>query len=146
MGQAFGGLDPNLLVAELTRLISLNPDLCDKAHGEVTNPPISLKQSDLKEKYSVQTATAAYSYYNFFKYSMSPKDVMDKLKPVAEEAFTNVIEYVNKRRKKFYEMTNCTYTKLPWHKRVYTWEEFYNELVAIRGEKFKTSLLSLLKN
>ena len=145
VGQVFGGLDPNLLVAELTRLISLNPDLCDEAHGEVTNPPISLKQSDLKEKYSVQTATAAYSYYNFFKYSMSPKDVMDKLKPVAEEAFTNVIEYVNKCRKKFCKMANCTYTKLPWHKRVYTWEEFYNELVAIRGEKFKTSILSFAK-
>ena len=145
VGQPFSGLDPNLLVAELTSLISLNPDLCDEAHGEVTNPPISLKQSDLKKNYSVQTATAAYSYYNFFKYSMSPKDVMDKLKPIAEEAFDNVIEHMNKNYKRFCEMENCTYTKLPWYKRVYTWEEFYNELVAIHGEKFKTSLLSFTK-
>ncbi len=66
VGQAFSGLDPNLLVAELTRLISYNPELCDESQGEVTIPPVSLKQSDFKDKYTVQTALSAYSYYNFF--------------------------------------------------------------------------------
>lgn len=137
VGQAFGGLDPNLVVAELTRLIELNPELCDEAFGEVTIPPMSLKQADFKEGYTVQTALAAYSYYNFFTHSMSPKDVMEKMKEKAEEAFDNIIEYTNSSYKEFCEKGGHTYTKLPWKKRVYTWDEFYNELVDIHGDKFK---------
>ena len=34
VGQAYGGLNPNLIVAELTRLIELNPELCDEAQGK----------------------------------------------------------------------------------------------------------------
>lgn len=137
VGQAFGGLDPNLLVAELTRTIELNPDLCDEAQGEVTIPPMSLKQSDFKEAYTVQTALAAYSYYNFFTHSMSPKDVMVKMKEKAIEAFNNIVEYTNESYKKFCELGGYTYTELPWKTKVYTWEEFYNKLVEIYGDKFK---------
>lgn len=39
VGQAYGGLDPNLILSELTRLMELNTDLCDEAQGEVTVPP-----------------------------------------------------------------------------------------------------------
>ncbi|HHU70249.1 MAG TPA: M20/M25/M40 family metallo-hydrolase [Thermoanaerobacterales bacterium] len=137
VGQAFGGFDPNLLVAELTRIIELNPDLCDKALGEVTIPPVSLKQADFKESYTVQTALAAYSYYNFFTHSMSPKEVMIKMKEKGIEAFDNIIKYINESYKRFCELCGHTYTELPWQTRVYTWEEFYNELVEIHGDNFK---------
>lgn len=140
VGQAFGGLNPNLIVAELTRLIELNPELCDEAFGEVTIPPMSLKQADFKEGYTVQTPIAAYSYYNFFTHSMSPKDVMEKIKEKAEEAFDNIIEYTNESYKKYCEMGKHIYTKLPWEKRIYTWDEFYNELVNIHGDNFKTHI------
>ncbi len=136
VGQAFGGLDPNLIVAEITRQMDLNPDLCDEAQGEVTIPPISLKQADFKDIYTVQTPLAAYSYYNFFVHRMSPTDVMEKVKEKAIEAFDNVIEYLNDSYKKFCKISGYTYTELPWRTRVYTWEEFYNELATIHGNKF----------
>lgn len=145
VGQAFGGLDPNLIVAELTRQIELNPELSDEAQGEVTIPPMSLKQSDLKEGYTVQTPLAAYSYYNFFTHSMSPKDVMVKVKEKAIEAFDNVIEYTNDAYKQFCERGGHTYTELPWERRVYTWEEFYNELATIHGDRFKECIKSYAK-
>ena len=138
VGQAYGGLDPNLLVAELTRLIELNPKLCDESQGEVTVPPISLKQADFKEGYTVQTALAAYSYYNFFTHSMSPNDVMVKMKEKAIEAFDNIVKYTNESYKKYCEMGSHTYTKLPWKTRVLTWKEFYEELADVNGEEFKT--------
>ena len=140
VGQAFGGLNPNLLVAELTRLIELNPDLCDEAQGEVTIPPMSLKQADFKEGYTVQTPLAAYSYYNFFTHAMNPKDVMVKMKEKAIEAFDNIVKYTNESYEKFCEMGGHVYTELPWKTRVYTWEEFYNELVEINGEEYKTHI------
>ncbi len=136
VGQAYGGLDPNLLVAELTRNIVLNTDLCDEAQGEVTIPPISLKQSDLKVGYTVQTALAAYSYYNYFTLSMSPKEVMDKMVDIATESFDNIVEFVDESYKKYCDKSNNSYTKLPWETRVYSWEDFYNELATIHGDKY----------
>src|SRR5699024_964198 len=56
VGSPFEGLDPNYLAAELTKQISYNPALSEQAFGETTLPPISLKQTDLKPSYTVQTA------------------------------------------------------------------------------------------
>ncbi|HKM43160.1 MAG TPA: M20/M25/M40 family metallo-hydrolase [Limnochordia bacterium] len=140
VGQAYGGLDPNLLVAELTRLIDLNPDLSDEAQGEVTIPPVSLKQTDFKDNYTVQTAIAAYVYYNFFTHSMTPKDVMVAMKEKAVEAFDNIVAYTNDSYKKFCTMAGHRHTPLPWKTRVYTWEEFYHELVHQHGVKFEKHL------
>ena len=146
VGQAYSGLDPNLLVAELTRNIELNTDLCDEAHGEVTIPPISLKQSDLKNKYTVQTALAAYSYYNYFTLTMSPQDVMEKMKDIAIKSFDNIVEYTNLSYKTFCEKGKHNYTKLPWKTRVYSWEEFYNELATIHGDKYQVYIHNFAKD
>ena len=146
VGQAYSGLAPNLLVAELTRNIELNTDLCDEAHGEVTIPPISLKQSDLKNKYTVQTALAAYSYYNYFTLTMSPQDVMEKMKDIAIKSFDNIVEYTNLSYKTFCEKGKHNYTKLPWKTRVYSWEEFYNELATIHGDKYQVYIHNFAKD
>ncbi|NLL47499.1 MAG: M20/M25/M40 family metallo-hydrolase [Firmicutes bacterium] len=140
VGQAFGGLDPNLLVAELTRLIDYNPDLSDEAQGEVTIPPVSLKQTDVKDTYTVQTALAAYVYYNFFTHSMTPKDVMAAMKEKAVEAFDRVVKYTNESYQRFCELAGHVYTPLSWKTRVYTWEEFYRELVKQHGTPFEEHL------
>ncbi|NMB02756.1 MAG: M20/M25/M40 family metallo-hydrolase [Firmicutes bacterium] len=140
VGQAFGGLNPNLLVAELTRLIELNPDLCDEAQGEVTIPPMSLKQADFKDTYTVQTPLAAYVYFNVFTHSMSPKDIMAKMKAKAVEAFENVIKYSNECYRRFCQLGGHTYSQLPWETRVFTWEEFYRRMVELHGENFERHL------
>jgi len=137
VGNSFGGLNPNSLIAEINRKIDLNSELCDEAQGEVTVPPTSLKQTDTKVGYTVQTPLAAYSYYNFFTHSMSPKEVIEKVKGKAEEAFDDLLEYMDGEYRKYCEMGKHTYTPLPYRKRVYTWEEFYNELVTIHGDKFR---------
>lgn len=137
VGQAYGGLDPNLLVAELTRNIELNTDLCDIAQGEVTVPPISLRQTDTKRYYDVQTPLAAYSYYNFFTHSMNPSDVMVKMKEIGLKSFEDIIEYLNDSYKKYCEISGRDFVSLQWKPRVYTWEEFFNEISTIHGNKFK---------
>jgi arginine utilization protein RocB len=145
VGQAYGGLDPNLVVAELTKLIELNTELCDESQGEVTIPPISLKQADFKKQYTVQTPLAAYSYYNFFTHSMSPAQVMEKVKEKAVEAFSNVISHTNYSYRKYCEISGLPYKELPWKSRVYTWEEFYNELKEQHGDKFTNEIYNFAK-
>lgn len=96
VGEAFSGLDANLVSSELTRLIDLNPDLCDSAGGEVTVPPVLLKQEDLKTSYNVQTAFASRQYFNFFTHKMTPNQVLSRLEEKAREAAGNVSELVAK--------------------------------------------------
>lgn len=136
VGAAFSGLDPNMLVAELNRHIQLNPELSDAAHGQVTIPPVSLKQADFKQGYTVQTALDAFAYYNFFTYRMSPHDVMVRMKEKATEAFESAIQQTNDAYRTFCERSGQPYTELPWRSRVYTWDELHAELVAHHGDAY----------
>lgn len=136
VGQAFSAFDPNLLIAEITRKMSLNTDLCDIAQGEVAIPPISLKQTDTKGPYTVQTALTAFSYFNFFTHGWDPAQVLAKSREVAVRAFDDVIDYLQGQYKRFCELSSVPYVPLAWKTRVYTWKEFYDYLANIHGKEF----------
>lgn len=135
-GSAFEGLDPNFIAAELTRQISYNPDLCDEAYGETPVPPVSLKQTDFKPTYTIQTALSAYVYYNFFIHTWSPKQVLGMLKEQAEIAFENALTLLRDRHRRFCEKSGQTWKTLPWKTRVLIYEDMKKELVAEHGEAF----------
>ncbi|PLS02278.1 M20/M25/M40 family metallo-hydrolase [Neobacillus cucumis] len=136
VGSAFEGLDPNFIAAELTKQINYNPDLCNDAYGETTVPPVSLKQTDLKPTYTVQTALSAYVYYNFFIHSWSPKDVLDKLKEQAVIAFQNALTTFEDRYRRYSAMSGEPYVQHPWKPRVFTYEEMEQLLVQENGENY----------
>lgn len=140
VGQAFSAFDPNLLIAEVTRNMSLNTDLCDIAQGEVAIPPISLKQTDTKVGYTVQTALTAFSYYNYFTHGLGPGEVLQKCLDIGKKSFVDVIEYLNAQYRRFCELSKVDFTALPWAPRVYSWDEFYSELAEKHGKKFTESL------
>ncbi len=140
VGDSFGGLDPNLLVAEITRRIDLNPLYCDKAQGEVALPPITLKQTDTKVGYTVQTALSAYVYFNYFALQLSPREVAENMRAAGAEAFDAVIENLNAQYKTFCELRGADYKPLPWKTRVYTWEALCEEITAQQGEAFTADL------
>jgi arginine utilization protein RocB len=148
VGSCFEGLDPNLIAAELTSQISYNPELCNEAYGEVTVPPVSLKQTDLKPSYTVQTALSAYVYYNFFIYSWTPKEVLDKLKEQAEIAFNKALASFRERYQTYCKISGEPYQDVSWRSRVMTYEEMQLLLLDEHGyvyeehmNKFKQQLL-----
>jgi arginine utilization protein RocB len=150
VGSCFEGIDPNYIAAELTKQINYNPDLCNEAHGELTVPPVCLKQTDLKPSYTVQTALSAYVYYNFFIHSWSPKDVLEKLREHALLAFEQALNHYNDRYKSYCKMSGDPYLPAPWQPKVLTYEEMNNLLLVDHGElyekdmkKFKEDLLSV---
>ena len=53
VGEPLSGLNPNSMVSQITCELELNTDFCEKVGGEVTPPPTSLYQKDLKRGYSV---------------------------------------------------------------------------------------------
>ncbi|WP_066069212.1 M20/M25/M40 family metallo-hydrolase [Neobacillus soli] len=135
-GSCFEGLDPNFLAAELTRQISYNPDLCDESLGETTVPPVSLKQTDFKPTYTIQTALSAYVYFNFFIHSWSPRDVLIKLKDQAELAYSRALSTLEMRHRKYCEQSGQPFSKLPWKTRVIIYEDMQKLLVDQHGEAF----------
>ena len=124
VGNPFGGFDPNLLLSVLNTKISLNAKLCDKVEGKTSVPPICLKQSDTKDSYTVQTASSAYSYFNYMLYNSSPVEVMKKCVKLAKESFKETIKYLNKQYKEYCSNNHIKYKKLPYKNNVYTFEEF----------------------
>jgi len=146
VGSCFEGIDPNFIAAELTRQINYNPELCNEAHGEITLPPVSLKQMDLKLSYTVQTALSAYVYFNFFIHSWSPKEVLEKLKVQAKIAFGHALVTFKQRYELFSQMSNQPYFEVPWKSRVITYEEMDVSLIAEWGDRYVTHMSEFKEN
>ena len=135
-GDCFAGLDPNLIAAELTRLIDFNPELCDISFGEVSVPPVSLKQSDLKEVYDVRTPLAAYTYYNFFTHQHTPEDVLQLMIEKGKQTVDNVLEYLNTAYARYCTLSHLPTGKLPWQIEVFSYQDFFRQIAEIRGKPF----------
>lgn len=140
VGEAFKGLDPNQLVSELTRRINLNTDLCDTVEGEVTLPPITLKQRDLKPEYSVQTAKTAHVFYNFATHHSTPDQVLEKMKGLAKEAFEAVLSDLNEQYRRYSKKTNRTYEPLPFKEKIISFDELYTAVYKEKGAELDTVL------
>ncbi len=140
VGSCFEGLDPNFIAAELTKQINYNPELCNEADGEITVPPVSLKQTDLKPSYTVQTALSAYVYYNFFIYSWSPKDVLEKLREQAHLAFDRALRLYKERYEQYCSLSGEPYKENTWSSRLMTYEEMHEQLILDHGGQYESHM------
>ena len=125
VGEAFSGLDPNKILSEITGRVNLNPRFSDVVDGEVTLPPVTLKQRDLKPEYSVQIANKAVVYYNYATHCSTPDQVVDKMVKVGSQSFQKVINTMNERYEVFCKMCGREYTPLPWKERTLSYKELY---------------------
>lgn len=140
VGAAFEGIDPNFLAAALTKQISYNVELCNEAHGETTLPPVSLKQTDLKPSYDVQTAHAAVVYFNFFTHSWSPKVVLEKLKDQAEFAFRDALTEYKQKQQAYFAARNEEIQAPDWQPQVITYEDMHKLLKKTHGEAYENHM------
>ena len=143
VGESFNGLDANLLASELLCQIDLNAELCDIADGEVTLPPISLQQRDLRTEYSVQTTNSASLYFNYATHSSQPDEVLAKCKAKAEQSFERVIRRLNEEYGKYCKLCNVSFQKLPWQPQVLTYEELYRNVKAELGDEIDRIIAGL---
>jgi len=128
VGQVFSSLDPNLITAEITKRMCYSTALCDSRLGETTLPPVSLKQSDTKESYTVQTALCSFSYYNLFLYGMNVKEALKKCKDLAIEAMDAAILKIQENYKAWCSLSNENIELPTWKTRVLLWSEYKKEL------------------
>lgn len=102
----FEGLNPNLIISHINSLMELNTDFCDAVGNDVTPPPTCLKQTDLKDLYSVQTPLYAAAYYNCISLVMDGNKVLKKLKSVADKAFNDSMDEVKTNYQEFENLNN----------------------------------------
>lgn len=134
-GEPFGGFDPNWLVAEVTRRVDYNPDLCDSAMGEVTPPPVSLKLTDLKDSYNVQTAFFSWAYFNWFTFTQTPAQVLDRFKGLVSEAFASLHAEFTDRAARHAALGGRT-PVTSWTPRVYTFAELAQQVEERKGAAY----------
>ena len=142
VGESFSGLDPNQIAAEITRRVNLNPILSDVVDGEVTLPPITLMQRDLKPEYSVQIATKSILFFNFATHCSTPAQVMEKMMKVGSEAFRAVINNLNDAYIVFCAMRGGNHERLPWMERTLSYQQLYELVKAEVGEGFDEMIRS----
>lgn len=135
-GSSFGGINSNLLYAELQSLLEVNAELADMADGEASAPPTNLKTKDLKDLYNVTTPPATVAYYNVFSLTRSPKEIMNKLIDLAKQAFASALTKQKKEAERYGEITGRPVPAVPWEPKVFTYREVYDMALAAHGDKF----------
>lgn len=95
VGDPFDGLDANLLAAELIRDLSMNAELCDVVRGQMTPPPVTLHNADLKASYDVQLPFAASFYLNVLTFTTGPGELLERLRGRAEAALRRLLAHVD---------------------------------------------------
>lgn len=97
VGEPFCGLNPNLLLSEITARMELSADFIDSDRGCYTPAPTCLKQSDLKTAYSVQTPCAAYAYYNVMTITHTPEQLLRLMEQTARDAFADTLRRIEEK-------------------------------------------------
>ncbi|MBT4089031.1 MAG: M20/M25/M40 family metallo-hydrolase [Calditrichaeota bacterium] len=128
-GECLEGLDANLVTSHLVTRISMNCDFCDEAEGQISPPPVTLKQKDLKDVYNVLIPYEAVTYFNFFTFVKSPAEILAIAKIEAEKVMKEISEHIHRQRQFFSDRSNIPFTEKKLNARVYTYDEFYRKTV-----------------
>ncbi len=133
VGEAFHGLDANLIASHILRRIDLNPGLCDVAEGELTQPPVSLRLRDTKKEYSVQTTGGCHLYFNFSTHVSEPDEVLARMACEAHHAMEDALAELNHRHAEFLRASGLPHAGLPYKARVMTYSELADAVDAQTG-------------
>jgi arginine utilization protein RocB len=134
VGEPFSGINPNLMVSFLSQEIELNDSFIEKAGDEVSPPPLSLMQRDLKEEYSVQTPQSAVAMYNVLYLKRTFNELNDKLLQCAEEAAKKVDDYIQEKAAGFQKLVSDFSIPVS-NVKVMMYEDLYAEAVKQYGEE-----------
>lgn len=140
VGDPFNGLDPNQIAGAIINKINQNVAYSDVADGEVSLPPITLQQRDLKQEYSVQIAKAVNLYFNYATHKSTPDEVIKKMIKAARDAFTEVVNILNERYDIFCKASRMEYKPLSWKAKVVSYNEMYEAVRAERGDALDRQL------
>ncbi|USK32448.1 M20/M25/M40 family metallo-hydrolase [Bacillus sp. F19] len=132
VGEPFSGLNANLMVSELNRLLELNERYSEIVDDEVTPPPMNLMQKDLKEEYSVQIPHEAVTLFNILTMKRSMLELHDMLLKTAVEAAENIERFYDEKASRYSQ--SVTYTPASCQVTVMSYDDLLEYAVKKVGE------------
>ncbi|MBO1514665.1 M20/M25/M40 family metallo-hydrolase [Metabacillus bambusae] len=132
VGEPFSGLNANLLLSEINRLMELNDSFCEQVGDEITPPPTSLMMRDLKTKYSVQIPYTSVSMYNLLMMNRSFSELHEKLVKMANEAAINVKTFYQERVQRYNQF--LSFSPLDFKVNVFTYQELLQKAISKYGD------------
>lgn len=134
VGEAFRGLDANLIAAHLVQEINLNTAFCDEADGEITVPSVTQKVRDFKARYDAQTPISCVVHCSFLTHGLTPQDILVKMVALANQALSRA----NHRRVlqwgEYAQRQNSTIAIEDLGGRVWTYQQLYEAVEKRLGQ------------
>ncbi|KGX86005.1 M20/M25/M40 family metallo-hydrolase [Pontibacillus litoralis] len=145
VGEPFAGLNANLMMSYIAQEMELNEHFSETVRDEITPPPVSLMQRDLKEEYSVQTPQAAISMYNVLYMNQSVDELNNKLLHAAHKASVRITKHFKAKAKAFYrEEQELSIPEM--NVQVFMYDELVQEAIARYGREEVKRRENLLLN
>ncbi|WP_256205223.1 M20/M25/M40 family metallo-hydrolase [Piscibacillus halophilus] len=133
VGEPFNGLNANLMLSYLNINLELSEELMEKVGEEVTPPPISLMNRDLKENYSVQTPLTAVSMYNILLMNRSVKEISEKLHKIMEQTKLQIESHISRQASVYADLSHSNIST-SFDIKLLDYDTLYQEAVKRHGE------------
>lgn len=130
--EPFVGLDANALNSAVYARLAMNADYCEHMRGECTPPAVCLKMKDLKANYSVSIPMYAVSYYNLLTLDLDPEGITERLKALAYDAFSAVLEKRRQDMRRYGQLMPRPIATRDFEPNVITYAELY---AAVKAEQ-----------
>lgn len=130
--EPFVGLDANALNSAVYARLAMNADYCEHMRGECTPPAVCLKMKDLKANYSVSIPMYAVSYYNLLTLDLDPEGITERLKALAYDAFSAVLEKRRQDMRRYEQLMPRPIATRDFEPNVITYAELY---AAVKAEQ-----------
>lgn len=135
------GLDPSYMLSTFARDLTLNSVLMDNYQNEVSEP-IYVNRFIVPGGTEVQSSAWGYTSFMTSTVNQDLKAYMDNLKCIVKNSYQKAIEELNTKYANYCLKRNIPFSPLNTQPKVYTWDEYLNEVVTVRGN----SVLSSLRN
>lgn len=145
-GKVFEGFNPVNLLTEIVRKTELNLELSDFIGDEASPPPTWLYFKDRKFHYDISLPPSAGGCLSILTLNREPTSLLEYIRGICNDAFSELINNMNKKYKIFREKINKPFEPLPWKAKVVTFKELYDEAYADYGEVFKSKYDAALKD
>jgi arginine utilization protein RocB len=128
VGEAFRGLDANLISANLIQATNLNVELCDEADGEITVPPVTQKARDFKARYDAQTPISAVVHCSCLVHRWTPAEVLTRMVVLADAALKDANQRRIAQWRDYARRQKSSEALSDLGGRVWTYEQLYEAL------------------
>jgi len=144
VGKVYDGLSPVKILAKIIDELELNPNFIESDGQITTPPPAFLYARDQKDVYDVSLPATASGFISIFCFIRTPRELMELVKTICEEAMADSIASFERSYAKFAEIQNIGNDNPSYNRSYKTnvklYSELYDEAVRDSGQRFLSEI------